>query len=192
MNRHIFAAVPLPVHIKNAIHDTAGGLENKVPFKQWVHPDDLHITLSFLGQAEITKVRPLKEILHGELLDIPAFTLTLSDPGFFGKKQQPRIFWLGVEKEPALIELQKKVHHSCEQAGFTLESRAYSPHVTLAKRWKDPDSTINEVFDGQELSSLSGRSFDVNAIVLYETHLDQVPKYKVIEKIPLKGELPDS
>ncbi|KSU83601.1 2'-5' RNA ligase [Fictibacillus enclensis] len=192
MNRHVFAAVPLPVHIKNAIHDVTLLLKDKVPFKQWVHPEDLHLTLSFLGQADITKLNSLREMLHRELLESAAFSLTLSTSGFFGKKQQPRIFWLGVEKEPALIELQKKVHTSCEQAGFTLESRVYSPHITLAKRWKDTETAINEVFDGQELASLAGQSFDVKDIVLYETHLDKVPKYQVIEKIPLKGDRNDS
>ncbi|SDM90972.1 2'-5' RNA ligase [Fictibacillus solisalsi] len=192
MNRHVFAAVPLPVHIKNAIHEGTLLLKGRVPFKQWVHPEDLHLTLSFLGQADQTKLDSLREILHQELLECPAFLLTLSTSGFFGKKQQPRIFWLGIEKQPALIELQKKVHASCEQAGFTLESRAYSPHITLAKRWKDAETTINEGFVEQELASLAGRSFNVKDIVLYETHLDKIPKYQVIEKIPLKGARNDS
>lgn len=188
MNRHIFAAVPIPSHVKRTIGELSEVLKEKLPFKQWVHQEDLHLTLAFLGQTSQNQLINLKESFHMNIHDLPSFSLTVSRAGFFGKLGQPRIFWLGVEKEAGLFTLQRTVHGLCQKAGFPVETRPYSPHITIAKRWGDADASINSVFDENMINPVAGLTFEVRSIVLYETHLDKVPKYNVIEEFNLKGE----
>ncbi|MGG1575514.1 RNA 2',3'-cyclic phosphodiesterase [Fictibacillus sp. NRS-1165] len=188
MSRHVFAAVPIPSDVKCIIGELSGTLQENLPFKQWVHQEDLHLTLAFLGKTQQDKLIHLKSLFHDHIQELPSFSLTVTGAGFFGKKSQPRVFWLGVEEEERLFALQKMVNRLCQQAGFQLESRPYSPHITLAKRWGDTDARIDVVFDESMTKPAAGISFDVPSIVLYETHLDKDPKYHVIEEFCLKGE----
>lgn len=187
MSRHVFAAVPVPARVKQMIHEPIDPLKSNLPFKQWVYEEDYHLTLSFLGQTDDRTLEDLRTSFRSQREQHKPFSLTLTNGGFFGKKTQPRVFWLGVEKEPALFELQHSVAETCREAGFVLDSRPYSPHITLAKRWGDPTVEIHERYDQRMLKRLAGVSFEVQSFVLYETHLDKVPKYRVIESFDLTG-----
>lgn len=53
----------------------------------------------------------------------------------FGSPKSPRIFWAQVNEVEPLFHLQEIVHKMCLAAGFTLETRPYHPHITLARKW---------------------------------------------------------
>ncbi|MCP1125596.1 RNA 2',3'-cyclic phosphodiesterase [Bacillus sp. AFS018417] len=180
MARHYFIAVKLPNEIKNALAEWKETIEEAALFRSWVHKEDYHITLSFLGSAEETQLEKLKQDLQ-QLAKISRFSLTLQGCHTFGRKEQPRVFWVGVEEERALFDLQKQVYTICEQNGFQLETRPYHPHITIARKWKG-----EEKFDEKQLSVVPRRTFEVETVTLYETHVDQVPKYEAIHEISLQ------
>ncbi|KMJ57794.1 hypothetical protein AB685_13170 [Bacillus sp. LL01] len=179
---HYFLAVPLPQELKEELHLYMKELKNKYPFTRWVHPDDLHITLAFLGNMEDAQKVKLTSLIYDVAAQHHAFSLTLSDLGTFGNPQSPRIFWLGIEKSQYLNTLRKDVYDACEKVGFQLDSRPFHPHITLARKWKGPGS-INQ----DSLSTYKDKkgSFEVNEITLYETHLNRLPKYEEKEIFPL-------
>ena len=51
-----------------------------------------------------------------------AFELTLDEIGTFGKPEQPRILWAGVEFEQRLFDVQAKVYQACLDVGFSLDT----------------------------------------------------------------------
>ncbi|WP_339147320.1 MULTISPECIES: RNA 2',3'-cyclic phosphodiesterase [unclassified Sutcliffiella] len=179
---HYFIAVPLPKEWKEELHLYMKELKGKYPFTRWVHPEDLHLTLAFLGNMEESQ----KEKLVSLTLDVAAqhrsFSLTLSELGTFGNPQSPRIFWLGVENSPSLNSLRKDIYAACEKVGFQLDSRPFHPHITLARKWKGPGSIDQESL---LTNSEKGGSYEVKEIVLYETHLNRMPKYEEKEIFPL-------
>lgn len=174
---HYFFAVKLPYEVKSYLHRWVQMHEAEVPFKRWVHPEDYHITLAFLGFAE-------KEMLEkvivqvGELLkNENAFELILDELGTFGPSSSPRIFWAGVKMSDELMALQKKVYKLCIEAGFKLDKKPFKAHITMARKW-----VSDQPFDKSKLTTLRNNeqdeiSFSVDEIALYETHLDQSPKY---------------
>ncbi len=177
---HYFIAVPLPQELKEELHVYMKDLKDKYPFSRWVHPDDLHLTLAFLGNMDAAQKEKLISLMLDTASHHHPFSLTLSELGTFGNPQSPRIFWLGIEKSPFLNSLRKDVYAACGQVGFQLDSRPFHPHITLARKWKGPGS-INQ----DTLYSEKKGSFEVHEIILYETHLNRLPKYEEKEIFPL-------
>ncbi|MED1862011.1 RNA 2',3'-cyclic phosphodiesterase [Fictibacillus nanhaiensis] len=180
MQRHYFLAVKLTNEIKLKLAEICNRTKNEHHFKTWVHPEDFHITLAFLGAASSEQLQTLHKLLNEELsITENNFSLQINRFGFFGNEQHPRIFWAGVEEEHCLYNLQKQVAYVCEKVGFQLDKRPYAPHITLARKHIESDHIA---VDSQQWWNCYGEnvSFIADEIVLYETHVDKQPKYHVI------------
>ncbi|HWO75738.1 MAG TPA: RNA 2',3'-cyclic phosphodiesterase [Bacillus sp. (in: firmicutes)] len=181
MSHHYFFAVPLPPQTKRVIKETCEKISEFLPFHKWVHEEDYHITLAFLGAAELTKVKEAIEDMTSPLQLMSPFSLQLDSFGTFGRLSHPRIFWVGVEKNELLHQTRSIVFNSCTKVGFELETRPFSPHITVARKWKGAENFHSHLLKEVELSD----NFIVDRVVLYQTHLDRTPKYEAVETILL-------
>ncbi|MFV1457831.1 RNA 2',3'-cyclic phosphodiesterase, partial [Bacillus mycoides] len=91
----------------------------ELPFRSWVHKEDYHITLSFLGGATEEQLKGIKNGLQ-TLTKTKELSFTLQGFSTFGRENQPRIFWAKVSENHDLFQLQKQVHVICEENGFSL------------------------------------------------------------------------
>lgn len=170
---HYFLAAKLPKEVKEFLKEWIEANKIDFPFARWVHHEDFHITLAFLGFAEENMKQEVIETMAQVLIDENPLTLTLNKIGTFGPHKKPRIFWADVEQSEELIEVQKKVYRQCTNIGFQLDKKPFRPHITLARKWHG-----EEDFDIGTLTNFDERlSFTVDEVVLYETHLDRTPKY---------------
>lgn len=177
-NHHYFFAVKLPDEVKTFLNRWVQMYGSQYPFKKWVHPEDYHITLAFLGFAEKEILGNALEKVREVLKNEDSFELTLSDLGIFGPTKSPRIFWAGVKESEELNLLQKKVYKTCLDTGFKLDKKPFKPHITLAKKWGIETPFTMEKPVIPKNSEGGDFSFTISEIVLYETHLDESPKYK--------------
>ncbi|MFJ8236542.1 RNA 2',3'-cyclic phosphodiesterase [Ureibacillus sp. NPDC094379] len=181
---HYFFAVKLPKEMKDFLNGWLQSNKGDYEFGRWVHPDDYHITLAFLGYAEEKKLQDAIETMSTVLSEQPSFSLTLDQLGIFGPIKSPRIFWAGVVESEQLSEVQKKVFTQCLKLGFELDKKPFRPHITLARKYKGVS-----FFSAEKLKSIRTENhtfeFEVGEVVLYETHLDQSPKYKEFARFPL-------
>ncbi|KKI91630.1 hypothetical protein WQ54_13460 [Bacillus sp. SA1-12] len=186
---HFFIAVPIETEQKKRIHHWVTENRNNLPFKSWVHPEDYHITLAFLGHVESKdQLSQLSKRVSEKTEDIQPFTLSLKGLDTFGKKDSPRIFWAGVEESSSLHYVQKQVFQACKDAGFKLDTKPFRPHITLARRWKTETPFIKpEAFEHTFRDD--SNTFTVQKIHLYQTHLDRVPKYETVGQFALYGVL---
>jgi 2'-5' RNA ligase len=109
------------------------------------------------------------------------FLLHLKGLGTFGRPEQPRILWAGVDGGlPALQSLQQQIVKQLTPIGFSQENRPYRPHVTLARKYQ------GQVFPQLELERFrwDRGDWEVNEIVLYETKLGEQPMYHIVERFP--------
>ncbi len=184
LNHHYFYAVKLPNEVKSFLNEWIQTKKSEFPFKNWVYPEDYHITLAFLGFVEENRLKnsieATSEILAGE----QSFSMVLNELGIFGAAKSPRIFWADVQRSERLMEIQKKVYNSCVKSGFELDKKPFRPHITLARKWVSDRSfnhdSLLRIKDGGE-----EYSFQVKEIVLYESHVEKTPKYKEIVAFPL-------
>lgn len=105
---------------------------------RWVKPEQMHLTLKFLGEIEEEAVDGVAAAMAAAAAGGKPFALTLAGLGAFPPRGAPRVVWAGAE-EPSgtLAALHKRLEHQLARLGFERERRAYRPHLTLG-RVKDP------------------------------------------------------
>lgn len=184
---HFFFAVSLPGKVKKELHKQCLAMKERFPFQRWVHQEDYHITLAFLGAAAEDKLEKAKKLVMAELHGQKAFPLQINQLGVFGKVDSPRIFWADTAKEKRLNTIRNIVFSACLEAGFKLETRAFKSHITLARKWAgshpfEVEHLKNNPFEKAPLT------FQAKEVVLYQTYIDRIPKYEKIAAIPLLEE----
>ena len=181
LSTHYFFALSLPIETKRYLDECMQPLKAQGAFKKWVHPEDYHLTLAFLGSAD--ELGPVLDKVGS--LQFTAFPLTLDRFGTFGKSDSPRILWMGVDYSDMLHKVRNHVYGACEEAGFQLDKRPFSPHITVGRKWNEQSPFTNEVLDG--FQPAAGHTFTATEMVLYQTHLDRMPKYEAIYTIPFQA-----
>jgi RNA 2',3'-cyclic 3'-phosphodiesterase len=127
----LFTAIDLPPEIIARLERLIAKLR-PLAHIAWSPAANLHITTKFIGPwpedrlAELQKA--LTHLRHREPVPIQVRGL-----GFFPSKRSPRVFWAGVEAPPELAALAGDLDAALEKLGLEPESRAYSPHLTLAR-----------------------------------------------------------
>ncbi|KEK24509.1 RNA 2',3'-cyclic phosphodiesterase [Bacillus gaemokensis] len=180
MEPHYFIAVTLPSHIKEILANYKEEMKDNLLFRSWVHQEDYHITLSFLGSAGQEQLQGIEKGLQ-LLRNTPELDLVLQNFATFGRPESPRIFWAGINENQALFELQKQVHTICENNGFSLETRPYHPHITVARKWVG-----EEEFYLNNVQQMKKVSFQADTVALYQSNVKDTPKYKPIAEIKLQ------
>jgi 2'-5' RNA ligase len=183
---HYFFAVKIPEQTKLQMKEYMDTLKTKFPFKRWVHHEDLHITLAFLGFAPsdqlITAIENVKEAVRG----LKPLNLELDSLGIFGSTNSPRIFWVDTKKSIELELVRKHIFTACLEAGFKLETRPFRPHITLARKWEGDRPFQTDLLDKWMPSQHEKVMFEADQVVLYQTHLDRSPKYEIKEVFRLE------
>lgn len=180
MKNHYFWAVRLPDFIKQTIEDALTDSKQIFQFKRWVHRNDYHITLAFLGSVEQPQLQPTIDLVGNAIKDEKVFSLQIQGLNIFGNHQSPRIFWASVQQENKLFQLQTIVHEKCLEAGFTLEKRPYHPHITVARNWTGHEEFQLVLLEKHNPFYENPLTFQVDEVVLYKTNLEQIPKYEPI------------
>lgn len=175
---HFFFAVKIPEEIKLLIKEKCDKLKEILPFSTWVHYEDLHITLAFLGNAPSEKLSNAVDNVNAALSGRSEFHLEMNKLGTFGKEESPRIFWLDTKESNELEAVRKKVFTACTEAGFQLETRHFKPHITLARKWKGDQHFHKKFLDVWMELQPEPLLFNISEVVLYQTHLDKTPKYE--------------
>jgi len=95
------------------------------------HPENLHLTLAFLGEIEPQSVRDIQEAMAQ--LVVPILRLEFSSVGDF-RRDGGSLWWVGLAPNRELTALQKELTAQLKARGFVLEERRFSPHITLARK----------------------------------------------------------
>ncbi len=101
---------------------------------RWVDPNSIHLTLKFLGDITTDKVSEITRAMEEAARGIPPFVLEVKDAGVFPNTKRARVAWVGLSGEvDKLLQLQKNLETNLELLGFAPESRAFTPHLTIAR-----------------------------------------------------------
>lgn len=98
-----------------------------------VSPDNVHVTLKFLGEIYEGAVPELEAIMQKAVMGVQPFNVRLVDVGVFPNLRGPRVVWVGMEGAEPLVKMASSMEDGCEPLGFPKERRPFSPHLTLAR-----------------------------------------------------------
>jgi 2'-5' RNA ligase len=135
----------------------------KLPVK-WVRPENIHLSLKFLGEVDDAREPALREALQraaGTRSEPRPLALQITGFGVFPDYHRPHVLWAGVAPDPGLELLQHAVEQAFAPLGFPTEARAFRPHVTLGRAGRDARPRD---FKGLE-EILTGTDFDTTITV---------------------------
>ena len=166
--KRLFIAADISDEARGVASDLIRDLRTRFPIKgvSWVKPENLHITLKFLGDTNAEIEHQVMETI-GKIADhTPPFTIKLDGPEMLGK----RVLSIRVMSDATTVfDLEKRLDTECERLGFKREGRRFHPHLTLA-RIRDPKATghLIKEFQGSQIEPIE---FNVENVMLYESKL---------------------
>ena len=147
---------------------------------RWVSPDNLHVTLRFLGDVKASVLPDLVSAVADELRSQPAFACQLKEVRTFPNAKRPRVIAIALDAEGHLTELAAAVERGAVRLGFPPESRGFRAHLTLGRLCGHAYPSMHDDFD------LSGCPVPVDGVVLFQSVLTpEGAVYTEIERIPL-------
>lgn len=171
----LFIAVDLPETIRKNLVAMSFG----IPGAKWVSPEQLHLTVRFIGDVDGALFRDIKNIL--DEVNFTLFSLQLKGVGYFPPRGAPRVLWIGLEKSEPLQLLRKKIDSRLLQVRVEPEGRKFSPHITLARLKNSPVQKIANFLSGNGL--FSQEPFMVEDFKLYSSILSSKGAYHRVERI---------
>ena len=116
--------------------------------------EQIHFTLQFLGEIGEAKCQQIKNVLNE--ISFSQFQISLNGVGGFPNLKNPRVIWVGIEKEGAkkLTELANEVGMKLTTIGFERDKK-FKPHLTVFRiRKKIGDiSSVMKDFETMEFGS---------------------------------------
>lgn len=106
-------------------------------------PENLHMTLQFLGEIPPERVEALKKILIAVARENAPFSITLDAYGSFAGRGRERLWYL-TGNSPEAAEIARALGKLLVENRFAVEHRAFIPHITLARRCQLKDGTVPE------------------------------------------------
>ncbi len=185
----LFVAADIPHEIKMAIADAIASLKEGSPGGRWVKPENLHITLKFIGEFEKEGLERLANEILAVAKRFAPFAVCLGGCGAFPSPARARVLWIGMTEgggEAAAIA--RKLDARLEKVGVKRENRDYRGHLTLA-RLKNPvdcRALLEEL--ASDVVGLGRLSFRVEGLTLYHSVLGPSgPAYTVLREFALEG-----
>ena len=173
MNQTIraFIAFPLPELITTRIFDIQERLKSyRLPVR-WVRPENVHLTLKFLGEISLSTIDGIAEVIEATVRDFSPLILFTKGLGVFPGIKKPRVLWIGISGDvKTLSDIQANLETHMEQNGFAKENRPFKSHPTLG-RFKGsihPGTLFNIL---GSFSDFASEPFEVKELVLYKSEL---------------------
>lgn len=162
-----FIAIDLPERIKSKIAELESDFKKCNLAFRWVKPENLHLTLKFLGDINQKQADKIKEAITKISGKFAAFETSFNGFGFFPDERKPRIFFISIDKEELLKGIASELEEELAKLGFEKENR-FKSHITLA-RIKDLRNI--ESLKAKIKNTRLDEKFPADAIILYKSTL---------------------
>jgi 2'-5' RNA ligase len=161
-----------------------GGAEVK-----WVEPENLHLTLLFLGEVDAREVVELCRAVGDACATVAAFRLSVERVGCFPNPRRPRVVWAGVgEGTQEVVALHDALEGPLLELGcYRREDRPYTPHITLGRVRGEGHA------DALAASITRHAAWQAGATLVREVHVlsselrPEGPVYTVLSRARLRG-----
>lgn len=178
MSTHrLFAALRPPRPVRAALIAAMHGIAGA----RWQDDDQLHLTLRFIGEVDRHRAEDIAATLGS--LHFPAPVVRIAGVGLFERQGRPHMVWAGVEPTEQIAALHRKVDQLLARVGVPPETRAFVPHITLARLNRRSGPVAPFLALNGDLAS---PPFAFGHVTLYESELGQGgSRYHPVARYPL-------
>ena len=165
-----FIAIELSKEVKDDLAKLQHELNKADADVKWVKPENIHLTLKFLGEVGEDKIEDMKKVLDGISGKNKPFELSLFKLGAFPSINSPRVVWVGIDKGCGESEqIAKSIEDELEKLDFPKEERPFNAHLTLGRvRSGKNKAMLKERLSATEVRPKSCR---INDITIFQSIL---------------------
>ncbi|HSL27718.1 MAG TPA: RNA 2',3'-cyclic phosphodiesterase [Anaerolineales bacterium] len=169
-----FIAVEIPAELRQRVGQTTASLREEIgALVRWVPPENMHLTLKFLGDVAPSNVEMLSQMLRAEAGLLPCFDIHVGGLGSFPSLKRPRVLYVGIQAPASLEALQRGVESGARRLGYETEERGFSPHLTIGRLRQNAtgtdQQTIRRALERTTIDSLG--TARVDSVHLYKSDL---------------------
>ncbi len=181
----LFIALNFPDLVRELVFRAAKPLRDKASGVRWSRPENLHLTIRFLGELDAEAEDDLSTGLDVVAGAAPCISIRFERFGAFPSPDRPRVIWLGVEATSELRLLRDRVLEQLAGVGVPPDTGPFRPHVTLG-RIKGRGAEIGrDLIAGTARPDLS-TDVCVRTVDLVRSHLTQAgPRYEIVHRAVL-------
>jgi 2'-5' RNA ligase len=170
----VFIAIDIDDKIRAALGDLQRQLRSNVDIKKgdvkWVNPQNMHLTLKFLGEIKDEKVVEVCDIVEKVAGGYKDFELDIQTVGHFGGRSA-RVLWVGTgEGHDNLSGLQKDLEQQLALAGWPKEKRQFSGHLTLC-RVRNPKAGVKLAAASENYRDFKLGIISADSVSVYQSQL---------------------
>ncbi|HXG12663.1 MAG TPA: RNA 2',3'-cyclic phosphodiesterase [Gemmataceae bacterium] len=184
-----FIAVDLGKAIRDRAVALQGTLARIAPDVKWVEPENLHVTLLFLGEVNDRDIPAVCRSVMECCRQHTAFVMSVERVGYFGSPRRPRTLWVGIgEGTQELVALHDALEPPLLDLGcYRREERQYTPHVTLGRVKGDRPNDKLAAALAKHAGWQGGQTTVREVLVLSSELTPQGPVYTVLGRAKLGG-----
>lgn len=182
----LFIAVNLPAAEKERLWGALAPLREHDIAVRWIPRDAIHLTLKFLGEVAETRVDRVAARLAGIAARHAPFELRLAGIGGFPSLDRAKVWWLGIEPDVRLMNLQAEVEEALVDEGFAREDRPFTAHVTIGRAGRNGRTADARIARAAAAGIEYEAAWAVNSADLMRSHLGRDgARYEVLFHAPL-------
>ncbi|HEU5079242.1 MAG TPA: RNA 2',3'-cyclic phosphodiesterase [Opitutaceae bacterium] len=176
----LFVGIPLPDVCRSVLSELMDPLDDV----RWTRPEQLHLTLRFLG--EILDDQAERIVTNLARVDVASFLLPLEGVGLFPPRGNPKILWVGLgQAHTRLFQLRQKIDDALLAAGWTGDMRSFEPHITVGRVATGPGRSAENW--ARQHKDFAGPPFRVSHFQLVASDLTRSgATHRVREDFPLR------
>ncbi len=134
MTIRAFIAIEIDSEIKNKLSEYLSKLKRTGADVKWVAPENIHLTLKFIGYIEKETLINLNKIINYAVSSIVPFSISIGNIGAFPSLNKPRVVFVCVQEQGNnLLRIYEKIDKGVEPLGIKKESKKYVGHITLGR-----------------------------------------------------------
>lgn len=178
----IFIAINFPKKIREQLFDLNANW-HEFPFR-FTRKEDLHITLVFIGALDEEYLLKTLEALKRVGSECEPFEIKLTDATLAPTATNAKYIWLNTDAPKELESLHKKITSALRDAGvrFKLDYYPYRPHITLARRTQNSQTTMQNSRQSDVLHVSLNLTVKVNSFEVMESFLSlKGARYQIIQ-----------
>ena len=154
----LFVALAIPREVRDKIASLIRELRDVDAKPKWINPDNLHVTLKFIGQVAPQKAAEIGDALS-TVQTQQSVVVEFREIGFFPDARRPSVAWVGIQPPQILSFLAAEVNRVLAPLGIPREEKPFTPHLTIA-RFKE--TRLSQALRA-EIEKQKSRKFDTLA-----------------------------
>lgn len=166
-----FIALKLPDHVIKKLAGLQKELKGRDLRVKWSRPENIHLTLKFLGDIHPDDAASVCELVSGSAVSFTPISLCARGVGVFPNIRQARVLWTGISGQTdQLAKLQNAIDSGLTSLGFDADQRRFTGHLTLG-RFKGRQNTDTLIDMMKTYGEMTTDEFTADTVYVIKSHL---------------------